>query len=333
MDGMFKKFMAKFGVGAAKIDLLLDGRGYRLGETVTGVIRIEGGSVEQRIADLRINLLMKVWIKGKEVIRQVASFPVKSNFTVQPQPAVQEIPVSFQVPEGLAMSTPSIQYNLQTKLDVELAFDPTDMDLIEILPPEPVERVLQALVRNDFRQKPDSGKLTPYGQEFSFFPGKDLGVPLRELEVVFFAAPGELRMLVELDLANGFMGREREYKAEIIVPQELLAGGQEEALSRFLLDKIREYAGNPQAIPYVSMAGYRQGSHAAGHGHPGHRSSGMGGMIGGMAAGFLGGMLLGEMMSGMGEEMAADALGGDEVAAEEDADFDMFDGFDGFDEF
>gem|GEM_PF-266557 len=331
---MFKKFMAKLGVGAAKIDLILDGRGYRLGETVTGVVRIEGGSVEQRIVDLRINLLMKLWIKGKEVIKQVASFPIKSNFTVQPQPAVQEIPVSFQLPEGLAVSTPSIQYNLQTKLVVEFALDPTDMDLIEILPPEPVERVLQALVRNDFRQKPDSGKLTPYGQEFSFFLGKELDVPLRELAVVFFVAPGELRMLAELKLAGGFAGGE--HKAEILVPQELLADGREEALSRFLLDKIREYASNPQAIPYVSMANYRQGSHAAG-GRAEH-SPGMGGMIGGMAAGFFGGMLLGEMMSGLGEgmsglgeEMAADALGGEE-AAEEDADFDMFDGFDGFDE-
>ncbi|MDH4618392.1 sporulation protein [Brevibacillus sp. AY1] len=324
---MFKKIMAKMGIGAARIDLRLDRPGYRMGETATGIIRIEGGNVEQRIIDLRVNLLMKVSVRGQDVIKQVESFPVKSQFTVQPKPAVQEIPFSFELPDGLAISTPSVQYNLQTKLDVEMAVDPTDMDLITILPPEPVDRVLQALVRNDFRQKPQSGRLTPYGQEFSFFPGADLGVPLKELEVIFFATPEELRLLIELDLANGFMRREKEYKAEIIVPQELLAAGQEEALSRFLLDKIREYANNPQSIPYVSMAAYQQG--AAGFGQHGQRRSGMGGMIGGMAAGLLGGMLLSEMMSGMGDEMAGGEMGEEEPAMDEEMDM----GFDDFDEF
>lgn len=324
---MFKKIMAKMGIGAARIDLRLDRPGYRMGETATGIIRIEGGNVEQRIIDLRVNLLMKVSVRGQDVIKQVESFPVKSQFTVQPKPAVQEIPFSFELPDGLAISTPSVQYNLQTKLDVEMAVDPTDMDLITILPPEPVDRVLQALERNNFRQKPQSGRLTPYGQEFSFFPGADLGVPLKELEVIFFATPEELRLLIELDLANGFMRREKEYKAEIIVPQELLAAGQEDALSRFLLDKIREYANNPQSIPYVSMAAYQQGT--AGFGQHGQRRSGMGGMIGGMAAGLLGGMLLSEMMSGMGDEMAGGEMGEEEPAMDEEMDM----GFDDFDEF
>lgn len=326
---MFKKLMAKIGVGAAKIDLRLDRQGYRLGETATGVIRIEGGNVEQRIVDLRVTMLMKVSVRGQEVIKQVESFPVKSSFTVQPKPAVQEIPFSFQVPEGLAISTPAIQYNLQTKLDVEMAVDPTDMDLLVILPPEPVERVLQALERNDLRQKPDSGKLTQYGQEFSFFPGSDLGIPLKELDVIFFTGPEELRMLVELDLAGGFMGSEKEHRAEIVVPQELLAAGQDEELARFLLDKIREYANNPQSIPYMSMEAYSQG--AGGYAHGQHRS-GLGGMIGGMAAGFLGGMLLNEMMAGMGEELAGDEFGGEELSADEEMDM-GFDDFDGFDEF
>lgn len=312
---MLKKLMAKLGVGAATVDLRLDRQGYRLGETMTGVVRIEGGKVEQRISDLSALLLMKAYVKGQEVTKQVQVFPISRNFTVQPKPFVQEIPFSFELPEGLAMSTPHVQYFLHTKLDVEMALDPTDMDLVSVLPPGPVERVLNALGRMDLRQKSDSGKLTPYGQEFSFFPGTHLGIPLNELEAIFFTAPGELRMLIELDLATGFMGREVEHKAEIVVPQGLLADGQEEELSRYLLDTIRQYANNPQSIPYVSMASYRQGH----HGHHGHRKSGMGGMMGGMAAGFLGGMLLGEMMSGV-EEVASEEIG-------EEMDFD-FGGFD-----
>lgn len=315
---MLKKWMAKLGVGAATVDLRLDRPGYRLGETMTGVIRIEGGNVEQRIAELSVLLMMKAHVKGQEVSKQVQIFPISRHFTVQPKPFVQDIPFSFELPEGLAMSTPSIQYFLHTKLDVEMALDPTDKDAVQVMPPQPVERILAALARLDLRQKPDSGKLTVYGQEFSFFPGTHLGIPLKELEVIFFFAPGELRMLVELDLAAGFLGREVEHKAEIVVPQSLLADGQEEELSRFLLETIREYTNNPHAIPYVSMASYQQGH----YGHHGHRGHGMGGMIGGMAAGFLGGMLLGEVMSEIGES-AEDVFGeGDEMDI----------GFDGFDD-
>lgn len=317
---MFKKMLAKFGVGAAKVDLRLDHQGYRLGETMTGVVRIEGGNVEQRITDLSALLLMRVQIRGQEVTKQIQAFPISRNFTVQPKPFVQEIPFAFEMPQGLALSTPAVQYALHTKLDVEMALDPTDFDRVEVLPSEPVERILKALDRLNLRQKSDSGKLTPYGQSFSFFPGTPLGIPLNELEVIFFSAPGELRLLVEMDLATGILRREKEYKAEIIVPEELLMDGKEEELSRFLIDTITGYANNPHSIPYVSLSSYQQGQ----YGHHGHRGGGMGGMIGGMAAGVLGGMLLSEWMSG-DEEMAAEDTG-----AEEGDDMDM--DFGGFDE-
>ncbi|NOU53917.1 sporulation protein [Brevibacillus borstelensis] len=316
---MFKKLMAKFGVGAATVDLRLDQPAYRLGETVTGHIHIEGGNVEQRITELSVLLMMNARVKGQIVTRQVHSVQVAHSFKVLPKPYTVDIPVSFELPQGLAISSPSIQYGLQTKLDVEMALDPTDMDRVEVLPPEPVERVLNALNRLDLRQKPDSGGLTPYGQEFSFFTGQSLGIPLRELDVVFFSTPGEMRLLLELDLTmpGMLMGRQKEYKAELIVPQELLAAEKEEELSRFLLEKLREYAENPQAIPYVSMASYGQM-------HGGR--SGMGGMIGGMAAGLLGGMLLGELMSDAGELAFGES--GEESGGDEGGDDFDFGGFD-----
>jgi sporulation-control protein len=308
---MFKKLMAKFGVGAATVDLRLDRPSFRLGETMTGVIHVQGGAVEQRISELSVLLMMKAYINGQEVIRPVQSIPVLKGFTVLPKPYEHDIPFTFQVPTGLAVSTPSLQYFLHTKLDVEMALDPTDTDTVQILPPRRIEKVMEALQRLDFRQKPDSGKLTPYGQEFSFFPGRPMGVPLNELEVIFFETPEELRLLVELDIAvPGLFTREREHKVEIVVANDLLADGKEEELARFLLEKIESYVNHPQSIPYVSMPAYQQHY----HGHHGH---GFGGMIGGMAAGLLGGLLLGELMSEAGEA-ASDLFG-------EDGDDDGFD--------
>ncbi|GAA4706507.1 sporulation protein [Brevibacillus fulvus] len=319
---MFKKIMAKFGVGAATVDLRLDRMAYHIGDQVTGVIHIEGGSVEQRISDLSVVLLMKAYIRGREEQRAVATIPVLRGFMVQPKPYVQDIPFTYTLPAGLAVSTPSIQYFLQTKLDVEMAMDPTDLDSLQILPPAHIDKVFQALARHDFRQKPDSGRLTPYGQAFSFFPGKPLGAPLNGLEIIFYEAPGELRLLTHLDIPQtGFFGN-RDQRAEIVVSHDLLEDGKEADLEQFLMEKLQTYVQNPASIPYVPMQTYAGARQAGGHG--------IGGMLGGMAAGLLGGMLLGELMSEFGDN-AADMFGEDQQVDAEAEDTDG--GFDDFGDF
>jgi len=307
---MLKKIMAKFGVGAATVDLRLDKEAYRLGETATGTIRIEGGNVEQRISELSVIFALKAYIKGQEITRNVANIPVLRHFVVQPKPHVQEIPFHFELPHDLAISTPHVQYFLQTRLDVEQALDPTDLDRITVLPPVHIEQVIRALELSDFRQKADSGKLTPLGQEFAFFPGRRLSAPVNELEVIFFDTPDALRLLVELDIAQaGFFRKEKEQRAEIQVPRELLAAEKVEELSRYLVEQIEYILSNPHAVSYFSTTPYLHRGH-----HHGHHGMGgmMGGMIGGMAAGLIGGMLLNEMMDEAGELLGADDFfGGD----------------------
>ncbi|MBO8164646.1 MAG: sporulation protein [Brevibacillus sp.] len=317
---MLKKLMAKLGIGAATVDLQLDRDQWRLGETMTGSIRIEGGEVEQRIHDLQVLLMMRAYVKGSAITRPVQAIPVLSKFVVKAKPFVQEVPFQFTLPTDLAVSSHAVQYFLNTRLDVEQALDPTDQDHVALLPPRHIEKVFEALERLDLRQKPDSGKLTPYGQEFSFAPVRPIGIPLKELEVIFFDAPDQLRLLMELDLAAGFFGREVERKVELTVPHDLLREGMEQELARYLQEKIESYANNPQSIPYVSLAGYAPKGHKAYKGH-----SGMSGMIGGMAAGLMGGLLLGEMMEGADEMLGADDLSG----GDEGDDGGFFDGGDG----
>ncbi|WP_126425359.1 sporulation protein [Brevibacillus marinus] len=301
---MLKKLMAKFGVGAATVDLRLDREQWRLGETMTGVIRIEGGEVEQRIHDLQVVLMMRAQVKGNYLTRPVQAIPVLSKFVVKPKPFVQEVPFQFTLPHDLAMSSHAVQYYLHTRLDVEQALDPTDQDFVALLPPLHIERVFTALERLDLRQKPGSGKLTAYGQEFSFVPARPLGIPLKELEVIFYDAPDQLHLLVELDLATGFLGREVERRAEIAVPHDLLAAGKEAELARYLREKIESYVHHPQTIPYFPLAGYGR----KGYSGPHHSMSGL---MGGMAAGLLGGILLSEMMDGDELTGGDDWFGGD----------------------
>lgn len=306
---MFKKILAKFGVGAATIDLRLDQEAYRLGQRVSGVIHIEGGNVEQRISALSVHFVMRAFIRGKELVREVSKTTVLSGFAVLPKPHVQEIPFHFDLPKDLAISTPHVQYFFQTRLDVEKAADPTDVDQVRILPPERIATVLSALEQLAFRPKADSGKLTPLGQEFSFYPTRGFSAPLQELEVVFLEQADDLLLLVELDVRQpDFFTREREQRAEIRVPGELLATDKQDELAQFLLEKIEEYLKNPQAIPYFSTSAYLgrsyHGSHLAHHGH--YSSPGIGGMLGGMAVGLLGGMVIGELMEDAANAFAAD---------------------------
>lgn len=320
---MLKKLMAKFGVGAATVDLRLDKEAYRLGEVATGTIRIEGGNVEQRISELSVIFALRAYVKGQEITRQVTTIPVLSRFVVQPKPHVQEIPFQFELPHDLAISTPHVQYFLQTRLDVEQALDPTDIDRITVLPPVQIEQVIKALELLDFRQKADSGKLTPLGQEFAFFPARRLSAPVNELEVIFLDTPDAMRLLVELDIAQaGFYRKEKEQRAEIMVPRELLAVDKAEELSSYLLEQIEHILANPQAATYFSTTPYLHRGH--------HGSSLMGGMIGGMAAGLIGGMLLNEMLDDAGDMLGADDLfGGDDDGGNDDGGG-FFDGGDFF---
>ncbi|RNB92261.1 SpoOM family protein [Brevibacillus fluminis] len=317
---MFKKIMAKFGIGAATVDLRLDREAFRLGETITGMIHIEGGAVEQRISQLSVALVLKANVKGSVVTRVVATIPVLQHFIVQPKPSTQEVPFYYELPKELAISTPAIGYHLQTVLDVELAVDPTDLDRVTVLPTADVQQVFYAFEQLELRQKASSGKLTRFGQEFSFFPGRPFSVPLQEIGVTFSEAVEGLRLLLELDVAQaGLFRREREHRAEIVIPRELLQEDTLPQLIDFLSDKLEQYLQNPESIPYVSYPRYGDRyDHSP-------SSFGIGEMMGGMAVGLLGGMLLNELIDDA-SEIAGDSLFGDDTGIFSDDDTSADDG-------
>lgn len=296
---MFKKFMAKLGVGAATVDLQLEKEAFRLGEEMIGTIRITGGEVEQQIAGLQIEVVLQAVAKGKKVAKVIETIPVLQGFVVHPKPYVQEIPFYYFVPTNLAVSTHSIRYVLRTKLDVVQAFDPTDMDHVTILPPAPIAKVLQAMEQLDFRQKPDSGKLTMRGQEFSFFSARPPSYLLRELDVLFFSTEAGLRLLIGLGLTpNGYLRRGAGQWVEVLIPEELLADGKEAELCTFLGEELDSYANHPDTIPYSPLTDYAP--QYGGYSHQ-HGQTSWGGMIGGMAAGLVGGILLSELIEGASE--------------------------------
>ncbi|MEW9669023.1 sporulation protein [Ammoniphilus sp. 3BR4] len=315
---MFKKFMAKMGIGSAKVDLVLDKRDYDLGELVQGQFRIEGGSVEQKINKLDVDLVLRMYVKGKEYSHLVSSIPVTSGFIIQAGER-KELPFTYELPYTLPLSRGGVTYSFQTRLDIAAGVDNLDQDVIQVHAPKKFNQLIEAFGTLGFREKMDSGKFNGYTQEFELFPTTFFKDQLSEAEFEAAIDAHGIRILLELDLLPSRFGLgEKEIKREVYFSNEQL--NDAEALSHLLRNVMEEMINNP--------AQYSASRYASSHTGYGHRhGGGLAGAMGGFAAGMLGGMLLSDLLGGAEEEMEG-AMG--EGESEEDGGFDFFGGDDEF---
>ncbi|OXB93635.1 sporulation protein [Parageobacillus galactosidasius] len=316
---MLKKLLSKLGVGAAKVDLVLHHPHVRLGEKLEGEFFIEGGTVEQRIRKLEVELQLIVQTNGKAYRRTVAVIPVSPSFTIQPG-GRKVLPFSYVLPLHLPITRPSVGYTFVTRLDIADGVDAFDQDAIRILPPLSLEKLFHAFEKLGFREKPSSGKITAYGQEFAFFPTEVFKGTVQEVEFSAFIEENGIRLFLEVDVWSGFGGfHEREIKREIFLSDEEIEDVEETAKKLHtaieeMIEQPHSYAGTS----YVPHASYppRYVSHHHGHG--------MAGAIGGFAAGMLAGMAAEELLEDVIEEALDDHDLGDML--------DVGDWFDGGDD-
>ncbi|AEH47828.1 sporulation protein [Parageobacillus thermoglucosidasius] len=314
---MLKKFLSKLGIGSANINLVLHHSQARLGETISGEFLIEGGTVEQHINKIAVELRLTLKQNGQAQTKTVATIPVASAFVIQAGEK-KVLPFTYELPKTLPVSRHGIYYTFVTRLDIAGGVDHLDEDAVQILPPLPLEKIFVAFEKLGFREKATSGTLKPYGQEFAWFPTEQFKEAVQEVE--FFALLEEegIRLLLEVDVYAGAFGlQEKELKREIFFPYaelndaDMLAGKLRETMQE-MIEQPHQYA----ASSY--MTHYSHTSHLHGRGHS------MMGAIGGFAAGMLAGMLVEELVGDAVEE----ALSFDEEAEEEGFFDDFFGGED-----
>ena len=63
---MFKKILASVGIGAAKVDTVLETEHLQPGQKFNAVIVIKGGDVEQDITGLDLALMTRVKVEGED---------------------------------------------------------------------------------------------------------------------------------------------------------------------------------------------------------------------------------------------------------------------------
>jgi sporulation-control protein len=209
---LFRKVLSSIGIGSARVDLVLAKSRFAAGEMITGELRVEGGMLDQKVDRVYLKLLLTSRFKKdnhvQQVAREFAHETIATGFNVEAGGKLQPIPVSYTLPEDIPVSTSSTKYYLVTGLDVAMAVDPKDSDLIEVLPGRRQAIVMQAIEKElGFRRKARSGEFNGRVQEFEYYPTTFMRGKLDELEVVYLPQPDGVRLYLQIDKkARGLIG-------------------------------------------------------------------------------------------------------------------------------
>jgi sporulation-control protein len=135
---MFKTVLAALGIGAARIDLVLDQNSVMMGQNVTGKLLLQGGETPQEIEGLTVEFRVRSQFEHddnpvyvNELIRKVPI--LEEKFSIQPG-ETKEYPFFFTCPEFLPVSSVRTHYFFQTNLEIDHAVDATDRDRIHVHP-------------------------------------------------------------------------------------------------------------------------------------------------------------------------------------------------------
>lgn len=216
---MFKKMLASVGIGAAQVDLMLHESHVRPGDTLTGVVRIQGGRVEQQVdaiyAFVKTNYIKEQDDKKYNVEATVSKHQLTGPMLVEPE-RTYEFPVSFELPANTPATLGRTPVWIQTGMDIKDAVDPKDRDILHVSPHPYAAAVLAAVVDHlGFRLREvtceyapkysSSGQ--PFVQEFEFVPASQFRSELDELEIFFTPYEQGIELLLQIDRkARGLSG-------------------------------------------------------------------------------------------------------------------------------
>ncbi|WP_150272945.1 sporulation protein [Paenibacillus tepidiphilus] len=216
---MFKRMLASAGIGAAEVNLMLHQDTVQAGDTLSGIVRIQGGRVDQKVDDVyafvKTRYIREHNDSKSNVEATIAKFLLASGFIVEAEKAY-EFPVSFRLPVVTPVTMGRTPVWIQTGLDIKEAVDPKDEDYLQVLPHPHAAVVLDAVTQLGFRLREVSCEHAPhYGkrnglsfvQEFEFAPSSEFRGRLDELEIMFYPDEHGVELLLQIDRrARGLSG-------------------------------------------------------------------------------------------------------------------------------
>ncbi|MDP9348049.1 MAG: sporulation protein [Gemmatimonadota bacterium] len=206
---MFKKALASLGIGGASVDAVLDSNAAAPGGKLQGRIIVRGGSVEQEIRSIELSVETDYVHEHDDHTsthtHALGRHRVPNAIRVAPG-SQQEIPFAIEVPWGAPLTLGAQHTWLATRLEVDAAIDPKDRDEVRVLPAPLQARLLEAMGQLGFQirqarcEKSRLGRGLPFVQEIEMRPASGpFRGKLDEVDVVAWAGPGTLAVLLEVD--------------------------------------------------------------------------------------------------------------------------------------
>lgn len=251
---MFRKVLSSIGIGAARIDLVLNKTRIAAGETITGQLKVEGGIIDQKVENVYLKLVMTSTFKKDDriqtITREFDHETISGSFLAKTGTALPVEQITYTVPENIPISAFPTRYYFVTGLDISSAVNPTDHDLVEILPGKRQAIVMQAIEKDlGFRRKQRTGEFNGRFQEFEYRPGNFMSGRLDELEVVYLPEKGGIRLYLQIDKrARGLMSLIAENwdmderNVQVFIPDAQLTTSYDvaQSLANFLENEYRK---------------------------------------------------------------------------------------------
>ncbi|MFV2198647.1 sporulation protein [Nocardiopsis sp. LOL_012] len=228
---IFKRMLASVGIGGATVETTLDSENVQPGGTVTGTLKVTGGSVAQTVEGISVGLRATVEKEytytdeegeeqsGEYTIDVVVADQVVSDeeFELEPE---QEFELAFELTIPLEAPLTAVNgeilqkgVGVNTRLHVDKALDRTDVDPLAVEPLPVHAAVLEAVAALGFELKSvdlEKGKIAGTRQKLPFYQEFEYGAAgqyegLNSLELTFFTDEDGVDIVLELDKKPGIL--------------------------------------------------------------------------------------------------------------------------------
>ncbi|MEU9922980.1 sporulation protein [Streptomyces griseoluteus] len=303
---VFKRLLGSLGVGGPTVDTVLDPGAVLPGGTLSGEVRLAGGSAAVDIDHITLELVARVEAEHEDGESEGSvvfeRFTVGGGFRLGggEQRAVRfDVPLPWETPVTELYGQPlGITLGVRTELAVTGARDKGDLDPLAVRPLPVQEAVLEALGQLGFGFRSadleygrigGTGQRLPFYQEIELTPAPQYAYGAGEFELTFLAHPGGMEVVVEADKRGGFLGGGHDVLGRFTVSHDLTGVDWTTLVDGWFRQLLESRTAAVYAEP-----------------HPGsHPGTGMGTAVAagaaGLAVGVVGGMVAAEVVDEVGD--------------------------------